>query len=99
MGMVGLRAPPQTPNSVGTHNAHMLLALLDFPPIMFTPGITSVEFFFKSHVCSLVLMMLLTISPLHCSVYAFISHLSSLIVLDFISHLLPQSFFYFFFDL
>ena len=34
---------PQTLNSVGACNIHMLLALLAFPPIVFTPVIMSVN--------------------------------------------------------
>ena len=34
--------------------------------------------------CCLILMMFLTISPMHCFMYIFLSHLSSLIVLDFV---------------
>ena len=34
--------------------------------------------------CCLILMMPLTLSPMHCFMYIFLSHLSSLIVLDFV---------------
>ena len=49
---------------------------------------------FSGFTCSLILISL-TISPLQCSRYFFLSHLSSLIVLDFVLSILPVFFVYF----
>lgn len=51
-------------------------------------------FFFRFLIYTLILMIVLTVSTLHCSMYFFLSHLSSLIVVDFVLFLISYHSFF-----